>query len=268
MEGLELFESTGVSILVSLDAPHIVLTCGPQLAGLLGYTAEEIVGRSIKILHGPRTETSKISSAIKRSSLNQTTAIQSILYGRSGLGKTLSVTCTPHYDAWGVLRGCAMDMLVPESPDNAQARMECLTVENNNDFAKVLISAQHPHIVIMANQAFTDFFGFFESQVVGRSLRIIHSPSTDVGRWNALIRSACAGLPSCAGLVLSSSACQQFPVEVTASPTSVPRDSCYAAAVEVSFRPLQAACASPTAMEWQRDPSLEVEIEPEWVKLT
>ena len=114
MEGLSFCNPTGVKILVSLDAPYIVLTCDPDLAGMLGYTSDEIVGRSIKILHGPRTDTTKIGSAIKKSSFNQTTVIHSILYGRSGLGKTLSVTFSPYYDAWGVLRGCTMYLLFLE----------------------------------------------------------------------------------------------------------------------------------------------------------
>ena len=81
--------------IVSLQQPHKILSVSKELCALLGYSAEEICGRSIKILHGPRTDGSFLHSAIKNAALLSSASSKTFVYGRDGEEHEVS---TVHYE--------------------------------------------------------------------------------------------------------------------------------------------------------------------------
>jgi PAS domain S-box-containing protein len=180
-------------IIVSLESPHIIMTSDLSLVDLLGYTAAEAVGRSIKLLLGPMTDSVAMHAAIKNASFDKSNTTHAVLYERSGQCRDMLVTCSPHRDPWGVLRGCAMML------EELSGR-----VSSPSTTAMAIISAQPPHAVLTVNEAFSSIFGLCAAQVVGRTLRSVHGPRTDPARWHAMVRSACAGAAASCSLVLRS----------------------------------------------------------------
>ena len=61
---------------------------------MLGYRPDEVVGRSIKFLYGPSTDTTRIQAAIKDASLDRPNQIDVVLYGRTGISHHLEMRCT------------------------------------------------------------------------------------------------------------------------------------------------------------------------------
>ena len=77
-------ERAPAKAIVSLHQPHKVLTVSKELCLLLGYSAEELCGRSIKILQGPRTDATFFHSAIKNAALLSSAKQKTFIYGRDG----------------------------------------------------------------------------------------------------------------------------------------------------------------------------------------
>ena len=83
------------SIIINQEAPFRVLDCDDSIQEVLGYRPDEVVGRSIKFLFGPSTDTTKIYAAIKGSSLELENQIEVAVYGRTGLCHSVYLRCLP-----------------------------------------------------------------------------------------------------------------------------------------------------------------------------
>jgi PAS domain-containing protein len=77
-------ERESAKAIVSLQQPHKILTVSKELCALLGYSADELCGRSIKIFQGPRTDASFFHSAIKNAALLSSASQRTFIYGRDG----------------------------------------------------------------------------------------------------------------------------------------------------------------------------------------
>jgi PAS domain S-box-containing protein len=69
---------------VSIQQPHKILTVSKDLCCLLGYSSEELCGRSIKILQGPKTDATFLHSAIKNAALLSSASQKTFIYARDG----------------------------------------------------------------------------------------------------------------------------------------------------------------------------------------
>ncbi len=69
-------------LLVISDVPRLILAVETSLLCLLGHAPHELVGKDIRILQGPETDTGLLSFALDRAAVMQS---QIILHERHGL---------------------------------------------------------------------------------------------------------------------------------------------------------------------------------------
>ena len=98
------------TIFVSLQAPHRISAYSFNDEVLLGYSMELLRGRSIKIFHGPKTEITKLTAAIKNSALNTPVSVELDLYDRDGICHRVAVACTPFCGAGGAPVACRISI--------------------------------------------------------------------------------------------------------------------------------------------------------------
>ena len=96
------------------------------------------------------------------------------------------LTCSPHLSSSGGLPGCLVEL-----EESAAITMSVALQESSS--AKALVSAQHPHMVQMVNEAFTSMLGLTEAQVIGRSLQATHGPCTDAAVYRSMMQTASIG---------------------------------------------------------------------------
>jgi hypothetical protein len=82
--------------IVSLHQPHKILTVSKELCTLLGYCSEELCGRTIKILQGPRTDASFFHSAIKNAALLCGATQRTFIYGRDSQEHEVCAECSKY----------------------------------------------------------------------------------------------------------------------------------------------------------------------------
>ena len=74
---------------VSLQYPHTILSVSGPFLEWLGYSQQELVGRSLKILSGPSTDTSSLHTAIKCA-----TRTQANIYAKDGRALAVLLSCS------------------------------------------------------------------------------------------------------------------------------------------------------------------------------
>jgi hypothetical protein len=102
--------SSKVRAVVSLLCPHTILSVSDSFVRWLGYTSQEIVGRSLKVFSGPRTDTFALNAAIKNAAVHNFECIESTIYSSSGTAFHVLVSCFPFMDVDGVLLGCSIEI--------------------------------------------------------------------------------------------------------------------------------------------------------------
>ena len=167
----------------------------------LNYSPHEINGQSIMALTGPRSDPRMLQSAIKAM---QGHKIQLILYDAARRERHMIVSCSPFHNA-GIYVGCLINLHSSEAitlQDAFKAFRQ----------ASALVSADAPHAVHMANDAFLARFECSRPDVLGRPLDIFHSASGGVSEpdcldpalsaqlcadseaaWSAMLRAALGG---------------------------------------------------------------------------
>jgi hypothetical protein len=115
--------SSKFKAVVALQSPHSILFVSDPFVNWLGYTPQALVGRSLKILSGPKTDTFALHAAIKNAALLNFECIEAVVYGSSGVGHHVLVSCFPFMDVDGVLLGCSLEVKQlakpPHDPNNA-----------------------------------------------------------------------------------------------------------------------------------------------------
>ena len=160
---------------------------------------------------GPATDSIKIQAAVKNAGFLKSTLIHTVLYGRRGQSFHVTMHCAPYHDNCGQLVGCLIALAKSAAISIQQALEECYS-------PKALVSADHPNVVQMINPAFTNLFGFTESQATGRTLSTIYGPSTDVPALKSLFSTASTGLIAHGSVQLCSSSCYEALTAITVVP--------------------------------------------------
>jgi hypothetical protein len=99
------------TVVVSLVKPHKILTTSTATCELLGFGAEEIEGRSLNLLNGPKTDVKAVMGAIKNTGLLSHASFATTLYARDGSELSISASCVPYLAEGGVLAGCKLQLL-------------------------------------------------------------------------------------------------------------------------------------------------------------
>ena len=208
-----------VKIVVALTSPYQVIMSDSRFHDLLQFSADEMIGRSLNICMGPLTNSAKIDAAIRSSSSGKAATIHVVLYSRHGEARNIVISCSPFLGHAGEQHGCLLEL------ESSEARTIHEAMEESAS-GKALISAEQPCIVQMINDAFTSMFGFTNTQMVGRSLRIIQGPRADASQFNRLVEWASTGRASSGKLWLSSSSCFEFHATVSIVPIVDAQSDC------------------------------------------
>ena len=122
--------SSKVRAVVAPRSPHAIFFVSDPFVKWLGYTPQELVGRSLKVLSGPKTDTFALHAAIKNAALLNFECIEAVVYDRSGVGHHVLVSCFPFMDVDGVLLGCSLEVKqldkTPHDPNNVSPLSETL----------------------------------------------------------------------------------------------------------------------------------------------
>ena len=135
----------------------------------LGYHPYEINGHNVLAITGARSDTRMLQSAIESM---QGLKMQIILYDASGDERRLIVSCSPFYEDF-VLVGCLLTIQPSEAVMLQEAFAECL-------HARALVSADYPHAIHMANDAFLDRFSCDRQDVLGQPLHFFSSINSEL----------------------------------------------------------------------------------------
>ena len=143
-----------------------VLASDRNVFTVLGYHPHEINCRSIWTVTGKGSDLRMLQGAIQDM---QGHRMQLILYDSGGQERRLIACCSPFYDA-DVLIGCLLTL----HPSEAIMLLDVFTA---NSEARALVSAEAPHGIHMANDAFLGRFGCSRSEVLGRPLNLFYGYS-------------------------------------------------------------------------------------------
>lgn len=81
--------------LITLNEPYNFVTVSDDLCHLLDFAAEQMRGRSIKMIQGPSTNTVRFGVAIKMARLHHKSTISLTAYCRNGSELSFLVSCAP-----------------------------------------------------------------------------------------------------------------------------------------------------------------------------
>lgn len=108
-------------MIVSINYQPRILSITSDLADLLGYTVEQLLGRSLTILHGPESDALTFCAAIKASAFCQINEMAATLYDRSGVVHRCITSLRPELDTDGHSFGCRI--LIHPQADHADVQI-------------------------------------------------------------------------------------------------------------------------------------------------
>ena len=104
--------------IVSLVKPHKILAVAPDVLSLVEFTSDQICGRSVNVLFGPKTVEAPLTAAIKNTGHGQPTTIDTVLSSSKGADLNVTVTFSPYRRASdGSLGGCLLQIDFLHIPD-------------------------------------------------------------------------------------------------------------------------------------------------------
>jgi PAS domain S-box-containing protein len=83
------------SALISMRTPHEIMSVNENFLKLLGYQESELIGRSMKILHGPSTDPMAMKGAIKSIATQQIETVETTIHDKAGQGHVVTILCSP-----------------------------------------------------------------------------------------------------------------------------------------------------------------------------
>jgi hypothetical protein len=99
--------------IVSAHEPHVIIWSAHQ-GHILGYSMEELCGRSVLMLCGQGTDSLRFFTAISQASVLKTSHITVKLRDKDGNHRCCVVTCSPAVDCAGELGGCLLSLQATE----------------------------------------------------------------------------------------------------------------------------------------------------------
>ena len=83
-------------MMLSADKPHRILQCDPSLSCAFEFSAKDVIGHTMRMMFGPKTDSKTLDCNIKNALLHQETKFLSLLYSqRGGDPRPVTITCTP-----------------------------------------------------------------------------------------------------------------------------------------------------------------------------
>jgi hypothetical protein len=123
-----------MQFLVSAHEPHCIIWSAHQ-GHILGYSREEVCGRSVLILCGPCTDSLRFFTAISQASVLKTSHIPLKLRDKDGSHRCYIASCSPAVDCAGQLKGCLISLVRTEQTSE-QPSMKISSSPVNDFFTK------------------------------------------------------------------------------------------------------------------------------------
>jgi hypothetical protein len=104
--------------IVSLVKPHKILAVASDILSMAEFSSDQICGRSINVLLGPRTDVASLNVAIKNTGHDQSSTLNTVLSSSTGADLHVTVTFSPYRRASdGSLSGCLLQIDCIYLPD-------------------------------------------------------------------------------------------------------------------------------------------------------
>mmetsp|Transcript_45899 Transcript_45899/g.71914 ORF Transcript_45899/g.71914 Transcript_45899/m.71914 type:complete len:620 (+) Transcript_45899:2-1861(+) len=174
------------------------------------FERSAVVGRSLKLVHGPGTDAVAINQMLNTSMGGKDSEDAMTLYTSEGQP---SIYCTKSRALFSGcdVSGIALTMTTSDAVPYKVAYQEFRE-------PMVIVSATEPHSVDTVNAQFTEMFGFSEPQVSGRSLRVIQGPKTDMFAWSRMFKTSRTGLSKSGWFTICTANCTEIDATVVVQP--------------------------------------------------
>ncbi len=98
------------SALISMKAPHQIFSVNESFLQLLGYEGSELVGRGMRILHGPSTDPMVLKGAIKSVATVLVETVETTIHDKAGQGHHVIMTCSPWTKTGSDVMACLLQI--------------------------------------------------------------------------------------------------------------------------------------------------------------
>jgi hypothetical protein len=170
-------------VVIQLERPCKIVQASPQWLADFDFTAEECVGRTLALIQGPMTDPDGIEKVIEAARWGKQADKGITLYSRH--------------------RSCTVPWKVATAEDG---------------LAKAVLDASDPCRVVHVSPELTTMYGLLPHEVLGRTLNILHGPSTDRRQWLALLEKGRRGLSARAVVMTWTRDMREVCTEATVTP--------------------------------------------------
>ena len=129
-------QSVGTANLaIATERPYTIILSDAGVQNLLGYAPEDIRGRGLQLLHGPKTDPLLLHLAIEQAAQLRPSTVSVVLYDRLGLARSVACSLLPLCDPDGSPEACLLTLAASEVLTIADAlcEMPCAKVIHNNN---------------------------------------------------------------------------------------------------------------------------------------
>ena len=96
---------------LSLIKPHKILSVSKEMCDITGFAADEMIGRSFNLIHGPKTDMRILNAAIKNAGLRLASQFSTSMYASDGSEMQISASCVPDVAEGDVLLGFKFQLI-------------------------------------------------------------------------------------------------------------------------------------------------------------
>jgi len=113
-----------VQVITEARAPYKLLSVSPGWQRLSGWTRDEVVGRTLKLLQGPMTEPDALAALMRGVHTQQPVSLRLTNYTKTGVSFVHQLSCEPLRDPAGETQCFQATSLVLRRPGEAEAAEE------------------------------------------------------------------------------------------------------------------------------------------------
>jgi len=113
-----------VQVITEARAPYKILSVSPGWQRLSGWTRDEVVGRTLKLLQGPMTEPDALAALMRGVHTQQPVSLRLTNYTKTGVSFVHQLSCEPLRDPAGETQCFQATSLVLRRPGEAEAAEE------------------------------------------------------------------------------------------------------------------------------------------------
>jgi PAS domain S-box-containing protein len=159
--------SPDAAIATSLDG--VIMNWNAGAERILGYTAEEMVGRSARALRPPGGEEDRIARLMRRISRGERLEQRVVRLRKDGSAVTLLCTSTPIVDATGAVIGTATVARDLSERERTDAMFRSL-IEAAPD---AMVCVDHSGVIAFVNARAEDLFGYTRDELIGVPIELL-----------------------------------------------------------------------------------------------